>query len=138
MDLDEKHRLSKRNRSFISGQPVGDDLRSLAITLILEAGGNTDSQYIPRGVLSSVASQLKLSKTCMKNIWSRYCETGSVRHRPHGGAVDSKLKELDLLYIEQLKREKHHLRGGFKKFEEKCCQVCNCHNKFMFSVHVVN
>ena len=121
MDPDEKHRLSKRNGSFISGQPVGDDLRSLAITLILEAGGNTDSQYIPRGVLSSVASQLKLSKTCVKNIWSRYCEAGSVRPRPHGGGVDSKLKEPDLLYIEQLKREKpsiylHEIQGKLAMF----------------------
>ena len=30
------------------------------------------------------------------------------------------------------------IRGGFKKFEEKCCQICNCHWKFTFSVHVVN
>ena len=30
------------------------------------------------------------------------------------------------------------IRGGFKKFEEKCCQFCNCHEKFAFSVHVVN
>ena len=33
-----------------------------------------------------------------------------------------------------------YTRGGgcFKKFEEKCCQICNCHGKFSFSVHVVN
>ena len=30
------------------------------------------------------------------------------------------------------------LRGGFKKFEEKCCQICNCLRKFTFSVHFVN
>ena len=31
-----------------------------------------------------------------------------------------------------------HIRGGFKKFEEKCCQICNCLRKFTFSVHFVN
>ena len=32
----------------------------------------------------------------------------------------------------------YYLRGVFKKFEEKCCQIFNCHGKFTFSVHVVN
>ena len=27
---------------------------------------------------------------------------------------------------------------GFKRFEENCCQICNCHGRFAFSVHVVN
>ena len=31
-----------------------------------------------------------------------------------------------------------YIRGGFKKFEEKCCQICNCLRKFTFSVHFVN
>ena len=31
-----------------------------------------------------------------------------------------------------------YIRGGFKKFEEKCCQICNCHGKFTLYVHVVN
>ena len=30
------------------------------------------------------------------------------------------------------------IRGGFKKFEEKCCQICNGHEKFTFSVYDVN
>ena len=29
------------------------------------------------------------------------------------------------------------IQGGVKKFEEKCCQICNCHGKLTFSVHVV-
>ena len=27
-----------------------------------------------------------------------------------------------------------YIRGGFEKFEEKCCQIFNCHGKFTFSV----
>ena len=107
----------------MSGQPVGDDLRSLVITLILEAGGNIENEFIPRGVLSRVASQLKLSKTCVKNIWSRYCETGSVKPKPHGGGIDSKLKEQDLLYIEQLKREKPSIY--LHEIQEKLARFSN-------------
>lgn len=123
MDADDKSSLSKSNRSFISGQPVGDDLRSLVVTLILEAGGDTENGVIPRGVLSRVASQLKLSKTCVKNIWNRYCETGSVKPKPHGGGVDSKLKEQDLLYIEQMKREKPSIY--LHEIQEKLARFSN-------------
>lgn len=103
---DNKSSTNKRNRSFINGQAVGNDLRSLVVTHILEIGGNTDTGYIPRGVISNVASQLRLSNNCVKNIWDRYCDTGSVKPRPHSGGKEVKLKEPDVMYIEQLKREK--------------------------------
>ena len=37
-----------------------------------------------------------------------------------------------------LKIQRFFLRGGFKRFEEKCCQICNCHGNFTLSMHVVN
>ena len=121
MDADNRGSVNKRNRSFINGQPVGNDLRSLVITHILEAGDNTDTGYIPRGVLSRVASQLKLSNTCAKQIWDRYCETGSFKPRPRGRGSDAILQEQDLLYIEQLKREKpsiylHEIQNNLQGF----------------------
>ena len=30
------------------------------------------------------------------------------------------------------------IRGGFKKFEEKCCQIVTFHGKFTISMHVVH
>lgn len=103
--MEDKLSLNKWNRSFINGQPVGDDLRHLVVTLILEAGGNSENKCIPKGVLSRVATVVKLSNTCVKHIWDRYCDTGSVAPRPHGGGKKKKLQEQDLLYVEQLKRE---------------------------------
>ena len=31
-----------------------------------------------------------------------------------------------------------HIRGGFKKFEEKCCQIVSFHWKFTICMHVVH
>ena len=31
-----------------------------------------------------------------------------------------------------------YIRGGFKKSEEKCCQIVSFHGKFTISMHVVH
>jgi hypothetical protein len=66
--MGDKQKVNKRNRSFISGKPIGDDLRTLAITSIAEAGGDTDTRHVPRGVFSRVANTVKLSNTAVRNI----------------------------------------------------------------------
>ena len=33
---------------------------------------------------------------------------------------------------------RRYLRGGFKKFEEKCCQIVSFHGKFTISIHDVH
>ena len=36
------------------------------------------------------------------------------------------------------KGHRFYIRGGFKKFEEKCCQIVSFHGKFTISMHVVH
>ena len=62
MDADpSKYNVNKRNRCFVHGPAVGDDLRRLVVTLIMEAGGNPENRFIPYGVLSRVADSVKLA-----------------------------------------------------------------------------
>ena len=107
MDADpSKYNVNKRNRCFVHGPAVGDDLRRLVVTLIMEAGGNPENRFIPYGVLSRVADSVKLANSTVKAIWDRFCETGSVAPLPPGGGRKKKLQEHDLLYAKQLKVEK--------------------------------
>ena len=104
--MDELGKISKKNRSYVQGQAVGLDLRTLVVTLIIESGGNTETGHVPLGILSCVANSVKLANSVVRKIWDRYCDTGSVEPRPHGGGRKKILSEYDLLYVEQLKREK--------------------------------
>ena len=83
MDASPSKNVSKRNRCYIHGQAVGDDLRSLVVSHIMEAGGNPENKYIPYGVVSRVARSVKLSNHAVKSIWDRFCDSGNVAPRPH-------------------------------------------------------
>ena len=99
MDDSPSKTVSKRNRCYVHGQAVGDDLRSLVVAHIIEAGGNTENKYIPYGVVSRVAKCVKLSNHAVKSVWDRYCESGSVAPRPHGGGRKKKLQECETTEI---------------------------------------
>ena len=67
MDVDpSKYNVNKRNRCFLHGPAVGDDLRRLMVTLIMEAGGNPENRFIPYGVLSRVADSVKLANSTVE------------------------------------------------------------------------
>ena len=53
--------ISATDASYTAGPAVGDDLRRLVVTLIMEAGGNPENRFIPYGVLSRVAGSVKLA-----------------------------------------------------------------------------
>ena len=76
MDADpSKYNVNKRNRCFIHGPAVGDDLRRLVVTLIMEAGGNPENMLIPYGVISRVADSVKQAYSTVKAIWDRWLDT---------------------------------------------------------------
>ena len=78
MDVDpSKYYVNKCNRCFVHGSAV-------VVTLIMEAGGNSENRFIPYGVLSRVADSVKLANSTVKAIWDRFCETGSVAPLPPG------------------------------------------------------
>ena len=52
--MDELGKISKKNRSYVQGQAVGLDLRTLVVTLVIESGGNTETGHVPLGILSCV------------------------------------------------------------------------------------
>ena len=123
MDASPSKNVSKRNRCYIHGQAVGDDLRSLVVSHIMEAGGNPESKYIPYGVVSRVARSVKLSNHAVKSIWDRFCDSGNVAPRPHGGGRKKKLQEHELLYAKQLKLEKPSIY--LKEVKDKLAKFAN-------------
>ena len=140
MDADpSKYNVNKRNRCFVHGPAVGDDLRRLAVTLIMEAGGNPENGFLPYGVISRVADSVKLANSTVKAIWDRYCETGSVAPLPHGGGRKKKLQEQDLLYAKQLKLEKPSIYlkevqtklSMFANVDASLSTICQSYKRYM-------
>ena len=124
MDSDpNKYNVNKRNRCFVHGPAVGDDLRRLVVTLIMEGGGNQENRFVPHGVLSRVADSVKLANSTVKAIWDRFCETGSVAPLPRSGGRKKKLQDQDLLYAKQLKLEKPSIY--LKEVQSKLSRFAN-------------
>ena len=72
MDADpSKYNVNKRNRCFVHGPAVVDDLRRL----VVEAGGNPENMLIPYGVISRVADSVKQANSTVKAIWDRWLDT---------------------------------------------------------------
>ena len=89
----------------------------------MEAGGNPENKYIPYGVVSRVARSVKLSNHAVKSIWDRFCDSGNVAPRLHGGGRKKKLQEHELLYAKQLKLEKPSIY--LKEVKDKLAQFAN-------------
>ena len=123
MDNSPNKNISKRNRCYVHGKAIDGDLRSLVVSQIMEAGGNPENKFIPYGVISRIAKIVKLSNHAVKAIWDRFCESGSVAPRPHGGGRTKKLHEHDLLYAKQLKIEKPSIY--LKEVKDKLASFAN-------------
>ena len=75
---------------------------------------------------------------CRDYVLTRIINLRDARHHIREHYVLANVSELEYVSLSRETVTMPLIRGGFKKFEEKCCQICNCHEKFTFSVHVVN
>ena len=105
---------TKRNifgREYATGLGIGQDLRRLVIQEIIEAGGNTNSGEVPRGIYSVVSAKFRLNRQTVTNFWIRYVNEGSMSEKPRHKKGNPKITEPDVRMIEFLKREKPSTTG---------------------------
>lgn len=95
-------RVSKKKRTFVSGKPLGNDLRSLIIDEIIHQGGNIITREYP-GTFSAIAEKFSVSNSTISNVWNNYCEYGTLEPRRRRPRNQSNLNDGDLELIETLK-----------------------------------
>lgn len=98
-------KVSKKKRTYFSGKPLGEDLRSLIIDEIVRLGGNAVTQEFP-GTFSSIAKRFSVHDSTVKNVWVNYCENGTLAPRRKKGGNPSHLNDGDLELIETLVRNR--------------------------------
>ena len=94
----EQGNINKQGRIFQFGKGL--------IQSLIGNGANSETRIIPRGVMSKISANFKVSKNTVKNVWMTYCDTGGVSTKPRGGDRRSKLDEQDLDMIVALKKVK--------------------------------
>ena len=72
----EQGNINKQGRIFQFGKALGEDFRSLVIQPLVENGADSETRVIPRGVMSKISANFKVSKNTVKNVWMTYCEAG--------------------------------------------------------------
>ena len=95
-------------REYKKGCPISADLRMLIIGDLTKNGADPVSSIVPRGLLTQIASRYKIARQSVKNIWSTYCNEGTVQPKP---LSDRKTKQKffndgELEFIETLKWDK--------------------------------
>lgn len=87
---------------------MSDDLRKLIIDeLEQKFGGDKDTFTVSRGAFAQAAKTFHVSKTTVKNIWTRYCtgnRSSSTSQTPRGRP--RKLTDADIHFIEYMKLQR--------------------------------
>ena len=99
-------KLNSQGRSYVSGKPMGNDMRMAIVDKLKESGANVETRYVPKGELAQTSKYFKVSKSHVKNIWERYCESGNVDPLPHTTNRQTIFDDQDLEYIAALKKER--------------------------------
>ena len=102
--------VSKLGRTYIRGEAINDDLRSLVIDQIVEMGGDPAAGFF-QGSYSAVSSKLKLSVETIQKVWKRFCESGEVK-RHESCASGVRLKPEDMQLIKLLKMDRLSMTSG--------------------------
>ena len=58
----EQGNINKQGRIFQFGKALGEDFRSLVIQSLIENGADSETRIIPRGVMSKISANFKVSK----------------------------------------------------------------------------
>ena len=68
----EQGNINKQGRIFQFGKALGENFRSLVIQSLIENGADSETRIIPRGVMSKISANFKVSKNTVKNVWMTY------------------------------------------------------------------
>ncbi|XP_045207094.1 uncharacterized protein LOC123559393 [Mercenaria mercenaria] len=86
------------------GHFIGEDLRKLVLKKIVSAGGDAEMATVPRGIFASVAKQLEIHHTTVKNIWTTYCVNKTTKRKEYKRYNNGKLHADHKQYIDYLVR----------------------------------
>ena len=92
-------RVNARGRPFINGKALSNDLREIIVRTLTDNGADIETGKVPRGILTQVSVQFKISQSSVTNIWKKYCEDGKVDSRPLG-VKPRKLSDGDIELIQ--------------------------------------
>ncbi|CAK9304908.1 unnamed protein product [Gordionus sp. m RMFG-2023] len=95
-------KINRRGRNYTSGSAIDKTLRQAIVEEILTQGGDARTRQFP-GTYIGVAERHRVSTQTVKNIWERYCDSGSCSPKPHAGGRQKKLGPSDLAFIRELK-----------------------------------
>jgi transposase len=114
------------------GKALGNDVRSKIIDRLVRKGADPQSGNLPRGLLTDTADVFTVDRQTVKNVWDKYCASGSLQPLKHGGGHKRKLCDDDVSFIELLKREKPC--RTYKEIQSELLQHCNLPSKVSLSV----
>ena len=109
-------RVNARGRPFINGKALSNDLREIIVRTLTDNGADIETGKVPRGILTQVSVQFKISQSSVTNIWKKYFEDGKVDARPLG-VKPRKLSDGDIELIQTI--VKTNPSASYKKYPKK-------------------
>ena len=104
----------------MKGRALSPELRTLIVDEIIRNGGDVNTGYFP-GRFTDIANALKVSRSCVENVWMHLHTDRTVEQRQHGGRNPSNLTQGDLQLIETWKKARpssslREIYDGLNKF----------------------